>query len=277
MIDQSLAFLGIFAILFVAASKLLNFFGGKGYCGNKAILEGNTAVAIRRGALFAGLAIVLVAVFRQPTIADSWIEGVGQNFLWGAGALVGLIISLALNNMFLLKGVNNNEALKNGNISVALVEGGSLLGSSFILASAMQGVGTVWTTVVFYLVGQAAMLAFAWIYEVITPKTDVVKMAEEGNLSAGVLIMGKVIAIALIMATAIQGDFTGWAQDLQSVGLYLAVGMVGLYAIEWLIDLVYLPKVRVDDLLIEQKVAPMVFISAVSIAAALMVTAANPL
>ena len=94
-------------------------------------------------------------------------------------------------------------------------------------------------------------------------------------MAAGVLVAGKLFAVAIIVMAAVSGNSIGLWQDIKATLLFYVVGLVVLQVIEWLVDLFLLPKVRVEDLLERQEVAPMVLVSAISIASAIIITAVD--
>jgi putative membrane protein len=57
----------------------------------------------------------------------------------------------------------------------------------------------------FGVLGIICLLAGFKLFELVTPKLDVENKLQEGNVAVGVAVAGLLIAIAIIVAAAIQG------------------------------------------------------------------------
>jgi uncharacterized membrane protein YjfL (UPF0719 family) len=271
-----LAHLAIFALLIALARLGLNQWSSTKADDDSAAMTGNMAVAVRHGAFYLALGVALSPVFALPGGGD-WRTGLLESSIWGAGILVALFVALFINDKLILPSVDNSLAVGQNNVSVALVEAGSLLGSAFIMVGTLHGTGPVIAAAVFFLIGQFAMVATVWLYRLLARSSNLQKEIEsKGNFAAGILLTGKIVAVAIIIRNAVSGDSHGWAADLAGTLVSFVVGLAALTAVEFLFDLVFLPKVRVADLVREQRPAPIVMLAASSIAAALLVTAVSP-
>ena len=143
------------------------------------------------------------------------------------------------------------------------------------MSGTMKGEGRILDTIVFFIIGQLLMVGTHWYYELVTRRANMQKELVEGNVAAGVLVAGKILAISLVCMVAITGDFTGWVQDIKATLIYYLIGIAVLQVTEWVVDLFLLPKVRVEDLIEQKAVAPMVLVSGISIASALIITAVS--
>jgi uncharacterized membrane protein YjfL (UPF0719 family) len=275
---QFAAHLGVFVILIVVARIILNGWASTETDNDSTVLEGegNMAVAIRHGAFYLALGIALFATMDLPGGAVSFGGVLLESFCWGVGILAALCFALFVNDKLVLPYVDNSRAVGQNYVAVALVEAGTLLGSAFIIAGAVHGTGSIASTIVFFLIGQAAMIAVVWIYDLISPVDYQNEIGLGNNVAAAIHMLGKTVAISLIVRNAISGDSLGWAADLTSAGLSFVVGFIALAIVEWLVDLVLFPKVTVKDIVAARKAPPIVFLSAISIATALFVTAVSP-
>jgi uncharacterized membrane protein YjfL (UPF0719 family) len=275
---QFAAHLGVFLVLMVIARFILNSWASIQSDNDSTVLEGegNMAVAIRHGAFYTSLGIALFATMDLPGGASSLGGILIESLAWGAGILAALFLSLFINDRLMLPYVDNSRAVGQNYVSVALVELGTLLGSAFILSGVMHGTGSVASTIVFFLIGQAAMIIVFWLYDKLSPVNYQNEIGLSNNVAAGLHLSGKVLAIALIIRNAVSGDSQGWTADLLGAGLSFIVGWIALFIIEWLVDLALFPKVTVKDLVAARKVSPIILLSAISIAASLFVTAVSP-
>jgi uncharacterized membrane protein YjfL (UPF0719 family) len=275
---QFVAHLGVFVVLIVIARFILNRWASIESDNDSAVLEGegNMAVAIRHGAFYIAFGIALFATMELPGGALSFGGILLESLAWGAGIMVALFLSLFINDKLVLPYVDNSRAIGQNYVSVAMVEMGTLLGSAFIMSGTMHGTGSILSTIVFFLIGQIAMVSVMWLYDKISPIDYQNEIGLGNNVSAGIHIAGKVIAIALILRNAVSGDSQGWTVDLLSAGLSFVVGWFALFIVEWLVDLALFPNVTVKDLIAARKAPPIVLLSAISIATALFVTAVSP-
>jgi uncharacterized membrane protein YjfL (UPF0719 family) len=275
---QFVAHLGVFVVLVVIARFILNHWASIDSDNDSTVLEGegNMAVAIRHGAFYIAFGIALFATMDLSGGASSFGGILLESLAWGAGILVALLLSLFINDKLVLPYVDNSRAIGQNYVSVAMVEMGTLLGSAFIMSGTMHGTGSILSTIVFFLIGQVAMVAVMRLYDKISPIDYQNEIGLGNNVAAGLHIAGKVIAIALIIRNAVSGDSQGWTTDLLSAGLSFVVGWFALFIVEWLVDLALFPNVTVKDLIAARKAPPIVLLSAISIATALFVTAVSP-
>ncbi len=273
-----LALLGVFAVLFVLGRVILNRWSAADSDNDSAVLmgAGNMAVALRHGSFYMGLGIALISTIGMANQAGSFALMLAEEFGWGIGILAALCASLWINEKLVLPKVNNSEALGAGNEAVGIVEAGSLLGTAFIMTGTMHGTGPIAATVVFFVIGQVLMLAMVRLYDMISPVDYQAEIGNKGNLAASILMFGKIVAISLIIRNAITGSSTGWVSDLTGSLLSFAVGFVALAGVEYLVDKVLFPGVKIDEMVVARKAAPMVLLASISISTALFVTAVSP-
>jgi len=276
---EMFASLAIYAGLLFGAHTILDTRAKKHYDGVDVIMQGNTAVAIRRGAFYMGLGIALYASFNSSGVAESFLGIVFESILWGLLTLGALLVSLLVNDRAILPGVDNTRALGRGNISVAIVEAAALLGTAMIFSGSIDGSGPFMSTVVFFVLGQAAMVGTVWGYEHYLSKVNLVDeiAKDSGNLSAAILLAGKIIGTSIVIMAAVSGDFMGWALDLKVTLLALVISFVVLIAAEYLVDLFLIPKRVVHELVQEQNTAGVVLVAMIGIGVAWVVTAVVPI
>lgn len=267
----------IFALLMVVARIGLNAYDPNTEDNDSKVLNGNGAVAIRHGAFYLAFGIALFATVSMPAAATT-LEGVLlESAAWGAGILVAMFSALWINDKLMLPSVNNSRAIGENNLAVAYVEAGSLLGSALIMTGTLQGTGSVLQTVIYFVIGQLAMIGMAWMYDLARKKVDYqTEIGTHGNQAAGFLIAGKTIAIALIIKNAVSGDTTTWWADITATLISFIVGFVALWLVEHIVDWLLLPGVVVDDVVLAKNSPPVLLLSAITIAVALFVTGVSP-
>ena len=95
-------------------------------------------------------------------------------------------------------------------------------------------------TLVFFALGQAALLIMVYVYEWITPYR-VVEEVRNGNTAAGLMLGGTLVALGLILSAALKGPFEAWTIDIGGFALSASMGIVLLLLLQWPIDRLFLP------------------------------------
>jgi uncharacterized membrane protein YjfL (UPF0719 family) len=210
----------------------------------------NHAVGLRRAGLYIGLAIGMSGALTGPSL------GFGSDVLTlvvdGVIVLVCMIVAQKVCDSLMLHKVKNNyEVGTKHNTAVGFVEAGSYVASGLILYGAFSGEGGgLLSAVIFFAIGQLALLILFWLYQAITPFDVVQEISSENgsiNLAAGVAVCGMLISLGYILKSSISGPFTGWGTDLLAFAVSLVVGIVALLVFRLLIDALFLPKTTLAE------------------------------
>ena len=233
--------------------------------------ENNLALAFRQSGVYIGLAI---AMFGAVIGAD---QGFFKDVLeLGAYAILSTILltaSLEISNRAVLPKINNNDEVKKNNIAVGLVEFGGCIATGLIALGALSGTGPFWSSIVFFLMGQAALLIMIAIYEYITPFV-IIKEVEKNNVAAGVLLAAMQIAVSFIIYRSIEGDFVSWESDMINFAKSSISGII-LIAVLFSkpIDRLFLPNTTVaTEIERDKNAAALLVVSSVKIALAIIVS-----
>ncbi|HYD93056.1 MAG TPA: DUF350 domain-containing protein [Candidatus Paceibacterota bacterium] len=200
------------------------------------VLKGNNAIGLRRLGLFLGLMIGFSGVITG--------EGTGQlsidlvNTAIYAAVLVALLqVAFWVNDVLILPKVANSAAVLQGNAAVATTELGSMVATGLIAKAAIEGGnGGVLPVLVFFALGQIALVVMTKLFSAIHAKTRLVSEIESGNQAAAIVVGAKLWAYGLIMATAAGGAFSGWGGDLLAFGLTALLGVIFLFISSWVVD-----------------------------------------
>ncbi len=250
-----IAYLLISAFLFPAAAILLRFSYLKESVGNDALM-------LRLGGFIAAVAIAQSGV--AAGVGDMSFFGMVSYLLINGLIATGLLVgALWVNDKFILTGVDNTVAVKGGNIAVAIVEAGGLIGSGLILRWALTGEGgSIWAAIVFFVLGQVMMVAMMFAHaraEEFFKDSSLVKQVESGNVAASVLAAGKLLAYSLIMAGAAATTFKGWGPSLETFFIVSIGGMVFLYLVEIMINFCVSKWTQVKNVIDSQNVPAATF------------------
>ncbi|MCP4024347.1 MAG: DUF350 domain-containing protein [Desulfobacteraceae bacterium] len=248
----------IICVLFIWLAKSLDDFRTKEFDDDVHIDDGNKAVGFRRAGLYLGIAIALSGALAGES-KGFWTDTL---FLTIDGfIIIGCMFSCRFINDFIMLGHidNDKECIKEfshddgkkeiGNTAVGIVEACMYIATGFILNGSISGTGgsflqALFSAILFFILGQLALLLFGLLYEVITP-FHVRDEIKNNNPAAGIGLGGVLIALGIVLKGSISGPFTGWSNDIISFALYTVFGMVMLLLFRMIIDRVLLPTTKV--------------------------------
>ena len=238
---QSLIFVPI-AFIFAYIAKIVYDMMNRGsYDANEEIVEkSNLALGFRRAGLY--LAVPLGMFGSLSGTATDLMSDILNTALEGAVIVVLLIIAKWSIDLLMLSGINNTEEIKKGNVAVGVFEFFAYVATGLILLFSFAGEGGgLLNAVVFFVLGQLALVVLGRIYELVTP-FDERKEIQAGNVSAAILIGGTLLSLSILLGFSIGGDFVSWAEDLSSFALSAGLGIITLVVLQKVIDIFFLPK-----------------------------------
>ncbi|MCP3943596.1 MAG: DUF350 domain-containing protein [Desulfobacteraceae bacterium] len=275
----------ITCLFFIWLVKQVDDWRTKDFDDDRHINDGNLALGLRRAGLYLGVAIALSGA----------LSGTSGNFLLDLIQLIldgviitGFLFSSRFINDFIMMGhlKNDLECIKKftladgrttmGNTALGTVEASMYIATGFILHGSLAGGGGSFfqglvSTVLFFILGQIALLVLGLIYELITP-FNVRQEIKQNNLAAGIGLGGILIALGIILMGSISGPFTGWGNDLAGFGVYTVYGMVMLLIFRNLIDRILLPTTTLARQIKEdQNIAAMVVVEGAVTAIAVII------
>ena len=177
------------------------------------IVEQNQhAVTISFAAFMFSVGNMMVGVFKDANYGTSFVNSDDPQS-WGhvlaqiAVGYIMIVLALIFSDVAILHKFNNVELMtQDDNRAVALVEAGSLIGSSFIISAAING----WdisdppyaTTIIFFVTSQIFLVLFQLIFEAVT-KYDDEKEIQIGNAAAGLNNSLNLVAVGMLLARSI--------------------------------------------------------------------------
>jgi uncharacterized membrane protein YjfL (UPF0719 family) len=180
------------------------------------VTKGNTAERL----LAAGQigAVFLVAANAVKTAVHG--ADLAHDALWaGAFGVVGVVLIVVTGEfgIRLLLQSRLPQEIARGNVAAGLAGGAHFLATGIITSRAMAGSNAreLALSVVFFLVGQLTLHLFVSLFRALTTYDDAEQIAGE-NLAAALSYSGVALSVALIIARATEGEFTGWATSLKS-------------------------------------------------------------
>lgn len=250
---QGLVFV-LVGIFFIWLAKTVDDRRTRDFDDDVHIDNGNLAVGLRRGGLYLGVALGLSGALSGGS--SGFFLDLLYLILDGI-IIVGLLFSSRFLNDFIMLGhvSNDGECIREftredgqkvtGNTAVGLVEASMYLATGFILKGSLSGGGgtfvqAIASAVLFFILGQAALLLFGLLYEMITP-FNVREEIKKNNPAAAIGLGGILVSLGIILMSSVSGPFTGWANDLAGFLLYTVYGIVMLLVFRKVVEKLLLP------------------------------------
>jgi uncharacterized membrane protein YjfL (UPF0719 family) len=145
---------------------------------------------------------------------------------FGAVAVVLLAVTGRLGIRLLLQGRLQSE-IDRGNSAAGLAAGANYVAAGVITSRAIGG--TDWrslgVSLVFFVIAQVTLHVFISLFRALTTYDDAEQIHGE-NFAAALSYSGALIAFSIIIARALDGDFTSWGESLRGYGGVLLLGLM---------------------------------------------------
>ena len=126
----------------------------------------------------------------------------------GVGIVLLTVVALGTCRVFL--GVGIQEQLAARNVAAAIVMAGIYIATSLTYSGTLIGEGGGFgILLIFFLLGQLALLGITYAFRWLTSYDDVQEIAA-GNVAAALALSGLLIAVGLIVRWAVTGAYTGF-------------------------------------------------------------------
>lgn len=229
-----LAFVALYAII-VLAAKWMNDLLSPYNLSAEMFKKNNAALGISAAGYFLATSFVFIGAILGPS--QGFVADLGSAAGYSALGIAFLNAArIVLDKLVLSRLSIADEIIERGNCGVGAVRAGAYIATGLIAAASVAGQGGgVITSIVFFVLGQFCLIAFARIYDWLTP-FDLHAELTAGNTAAGVAFGGTLVAIAIIVADAVAGDFVGWREGLAAFATGAAIGMVLLPVVRLLMD-----------------------------------------
>ena len=237
---SSLVFLALAFALFWLAHRVRAWRIGK-QCGarlhEQICLRNNSALALRLSSFALACALGLSGALQAPSMGF-WRD-LAAFSLTGLSFLVLVTLAFMLLDRLILPRLDNTKAILEGNMAVGPAEAGGGLATGLILRAAFSGRGSYLAGVVFFLLAQVGLTLFFTFLERLSPYDDQEEIAR-GNTALGLHLGSMLLALGIIMASAVHGDFSNWGSDLTTFAWESFRGVALLLAGSWLADRLFL-------------------------------------
>ncbi len=205
----------------------------------------NVALATSIAGYLSATTVIFIGALLGPTkgiLAD--LMNVGGYALLG---IVLLNLSHEINDRFILhRFCNVKEIIEDRNIGAGAVQFGSYMASGLVVAGSIHGEGGgIGSILVFYILGQAALILFTAFYNWITP-FDIHDEIEQDNAAVGVAFGGTLTAVGIILMKGASGDFVSWGHNLSIFVMDAALIFILLPVVRFFFDKVIMPRTSLD-------------------------------
>ena len=247
----------------------------------------NLAEALRLSGYLLGVILVFLGAIYQPftqvvSVSELgfsqafWVD-VLRVFLYSLGGIIALnLVRPLMDRLILYKFNLEQEIINEQNVGTGAAEFGLNVAAGLAIGGAISGSGSgsevsqAYTALAFSVLGLAVLILFALFYQV-TTRFDIHAEIEDGNMAVGVVLGANLIAIGLVTLKALFGDFIGWGQSIIEFLIFAVIGLILLYVLRLVVDLILLPHTRVSEELGTGKNLGMAFVeSTVVISSALI-------
>jgi uncharacterized membrane protein YjfL (UPF0719 family) len=227
---QTIGFIAAATIVLLLIARLVTQFLMHEKMTEALIKRDNAAVGIALAGYLFGVMMIITDVLSGPGHGDWAHDAIGVA-IYGIGGIVFLAF-VAMVELKLILSKTALQAVHDGNIAAGIVTAGSFISTSLVIASNVSGEGSggnYLTPVIFFLVGQATLLAVTYLFRLLTAYDDA-KEIMNGNIAAALSYAGVMIAVAIIVSDAIRGNFTDYESSLKDFGKTMLV-VLTLYPI----------------------------------------------
>ncbi len=168
---------------------------------------------------------VLLGNLKDPAHHYELLPDLWSVMLYGGVGIV-LLTAVALGTCRVFLGMNIQEQLAARNVAAAIVVAGVYIATSLTYSGTLSGEGGgFWILLLFFLLGQLALLGITYAFRWLTSYDDVQEIAA-GNVAAALALTGLLVAVGLIVRWAVAGEYTGFFRSLGSFLLALLLALV---------------------------------------------------
>ena len=199
-----------------------------------AALEQNAARGILRAGFIGGAAFVVTSAIRGCVHGEDWKADLLWTVVFGGSALI-LFAAVGMLGVRVLLKSRLPAEIERGNVAAGVAGAAHLAGTGMIVGSCFYGddVATLGVSVVFFVIAQLTLHVFVILFRALTLYADDEEVMGE-NVAAAVSYAGAVLALAIVVGHAAEGEFEGWGVSLRAYGIALARALL-LYPVRQLV------------------------------------------
>lgn len=243
-------------ILFYCGKIFYSIFNPKIDTKSELVFKDNFAFAIAQTGYFAGLLAVIGGAIVGPS--SGLLYDLLDILIYGLMGVFLLNISIKLNDVLILRKFSvRKEIIEDQNPGTGVVEAASAFASGLIIFGALVGESStlmdgITSLIIFWSVGQVVFFITGLVYNLIVPY-DIHKEIEKDNSAVGLGFAGALIAISILIYTAIHGEVDNIGVKLVEVCIEVGMGLVMLPIARFFAAKVLLPGQKLSHELAGQE------------------------
>lgn len=256
MIGQDLIATGIYlisAFVLFWIGKLVKDLTTTSYSVREELVEkDNVALGVSMAGYYFGLIMAIGGTLSGPSQGlENDLIDIG---IYGLLAIILLNLSRLVNDGVILHGFKiRDELIDDQNAGTGAVIAASYIATGLVIFGAVSGeIGGIVTTVIFWALGQVALVLAGLMYEWITPYS-IHDEIEKDNVAAGVAFAGALVGIGIIVFHASAGNFISWTVNLQDFAIEVVAGLILLPIVRFISDVILLPGQKLTDEIANQE------------------------
>ena len=256
MIGQDLIATGIYlisAFILFWIGKLIKDLTTTSYSVREELVEkDNVALGVAMAGYYFGLIMAIGGTLSGPSQGlENDLIDIG---IYGLLAIILLNLSRLVNDGVILHGFKiRDELIDDQNAGTGAVIAASYIATGLVIFGAVSGeIGGIVTTVIFWALGQVALVLAGLVYELITPYS-IHDEIEKDNVAAGVAFAGALVGIGIIVFHASAGNFISWTVNLQDFAIEVVAGLILLPIVRFISDVILLPGQKLTDEIANQE------------------------
>ncbi len=256
MIGQDLIATGIYlisAFVLFWIGKLVKDLTTTSYSVREELVEkDNVALGVAMAGYYFGLIMAIGGTLSGPSQGlENDLIDIG---IYGLLAIILLNLSRLVNDGVILHGFKiRDELIDDQNAGTGAVIAASYIATGLVIFGAVSGeIGGIVTTVIFWALGQVALVLAGLVYEFITPYS-IHDEIEKDNVAAGVAFAGALVGIGIIVFHASAGNFISWTVNLQDFAIEVVAGLILLPIVRFISDVILLPGQKLTDEIANQE------------------------
>ena len=185
------------------------------------IAEHNFAIALNLAGFYLAVGITVMAALSGSD------HDMIKDLLYVIGySLLGVtLITLTTRLYFISVFPDFKRYLRNDIPAAGIYAFGTQIAVAIVTLGAFHGDGTLLSSIVFFLLGQAGLFASRYIWEYLN-KLKVSGLIVDGNRAGIILHVMSSISLSIVMYAAVKGAFVSWEQDLYHYFKSFIVGVL---------------------------------------------------
>ena len=212
----------------------------------------NAALGVAMAGYYFGLVMAIGGTLSGPSQGlENDLIDIG---IYGVLSILLMNLSRLVNDGLILHGFKvRDELIDDQNAGTGVVVAASYIATGLVIFGAVSGeIGGIVTTVIFWALGQIALILAGLVYEWITPYS-IHDEIEKDNVAAGVAFAGALVGIGIIVFHASAGDFISWTVNLQDFAIEVIAGLILLPIARFISDVILLPGQKLTDEIANQE------------------------